>query len=132
MKYLLDTHAWIWFNERPSELSRKVLKVLTAARDEDEFLLSVISVWEFCKLIQKRRIDTSKAPEAWIEAGLTMPRLSLAPLTARIALESTTLPAGLHNDPADQIIVATARIEKATIVTRDERMRAYPHVATVW
>lgn len=61
-----------------------------------------------------------------------MHRLRLAPLSPRIAARSTTLPAPFHDDPADQLIVATAREENATILTMDRRIREYPHVGSLW
>ena len=61
-----------------------------------------------------------------------MQGLRLVPLTPRIAHQSTILPGSFHDDPADQIIVATAREEGATILTRDERMLGYEHVKGIW
>jgi PIN domain nuclease of toxin-antitoxin system len=101
-------------------------------RQRDELLLSAISPWEFSKLIEKGRLGISCDPEEWIEQALRMPRLRLAPLSPRIAYRSTVLPPPFHKDPADQIIVATAREEDATILTKDHRILAYPHVRSIW
>jgi len=130
MKYLLDTHVWVWWHVRPRALSRPVRAAMRRSRDE--LLLSAISVWEFAKLIEKGRLGISCDPEQWVEEALRMPRLRLVPLTPRIACQSTTLPAPFHEDPADQILVATAREEDATILTKDERILAYPHVRALW
>jgi PIN domain nuclease of toxin-antitoxin system len=132
MKYVLDTHAWIWWNSRPEALTPKTRKLLTDAKGDRQFLLSAISVWEFCKLVERGRLTINIAAEEWISAALAMPRLELSPLTPRIAYASTMLPVGMHNDPADQIIVATSRIENAPLITCDERLLRYPHVKTMW
>ena len=132
MKYLLDTHTWIWWNVLPNELSPAVHGILSAPRRDDEFLLSVISVWEFCKIIQKKRMIISCTPGDWIEQALSMPGLRVAPLTPRTAYQSTVLPGQFHQDTADQIIVATAREEGAAILTKDEKIRAYAHVRSIW
>lgn len=132
MKYLLDTHVWIWWQVQPNKLSRKVLSVLGNPSHYEELLLSAISPWEFCKLLEKGRLGINCDPGEWLTAALDMPKLRIVPLSPHISLASTTLPASFHGDPADQIIVASARDEQATILTRDERIRQYQHVKSLW
>jgi PIN domain nuclease of toxin-antitoxin system len=131
MKYLLDTHIWIWWNSRPEALPKQVRRILDNPKGGAQFLLSVISVWEFCKLLEKGRLGISIAPEEWIEQALDQPGLTLEPLSPAIALESTRLPGAFHPDPADQIIVATARQLDATILTCDRRILDYSHVRSI-
>ena len=64
----------------------------------------------------------------WITAALSYPGIALLDLTPRIAIESTQLPGTFHRDPADQIIVATARVHNLSLLTVDHKIRAYPHV----
>jgi PIN domain nuclease of toxin-antitoxin system len=132
VSFLLDTHVWIWWHMRPEQLSRRALDAISTAQQSDELLLSAISAWEFCKLLENGRLRISCDPEAWLEGALEMPGLRLIALTPRIALKSTTLPRPFHTDPADQIIVATAREMNATLLTRDQRLLEYPHVRTIW
>jgi len=132
MRYILDTHAWIWWHMSPDKLSRKAQKVIENMKRTNEILLSAISLWEFSKLLEKKRIGISCDPEDWIKSALDMPKLRLAPLSPILAYRSTILPQPFHNDPADQIIVATAREENATILTKDERILAYKHVRSLW
>ncbi len=132
MKLLLDTHVWIWWNMEPKKLSRRAMAAIEAVQDYSEVLLSAISPWEFCKLIEKQRIGISCEPQEWITEALHMPKLRLVPLTPTIAYRSTSLPQPFHGDPADQIIVATAREENATIISKDQLIRDYPHVRTIW
>ncbi len=132
MKYLLDTHTWIWWNMHPEKLSAKVQALLSTPENCEEVLLSAISPWEFSKLLEKERIGISCSPEEWISEALTMPKLRLVPLTPTISYRSTSLPQPFHDDPGDQIIVASAREENATILTKDKLIQQYKHVRTLW
>ncbi len=132
MKYLLDTHTWIWWNIHPQMLSRKVKFAIKNTEKYEEVLLSIISVWEFCKLLEKGKLGISCDTEEWIERALEMPKLRLIPLTTSIVYKSTVLPKPFHDDPADQIIVATAREENATILTKDSRILNYENVMKLW
>jgi len=116
----------------PDNLSRKVFRLIGNDSRYDELLLSAISPWEFAKLLEKGQLGISCDPECWLEAGLAMPKLRLVPLSPLLAYRSTVLPRPFHNDPADQILVATAREENAVIVTKDERIHAYKHVRSLW
>jgi len=132
MRFLLDTHVWVWWHVHPENLSRKVHALIADPKGYEELLLSAISVWEFCKLLEKGRLGISCHPEEWLATALAMPKLRLVPLSPAIAYRSTVLPQPFSSDPADQIIVATAREEKATLLTKDEVIRRYPHVRTLW
>lgn len=132
LKYILDTHTWIWANMRPQNLSGRVKSLLQDSDRFDELLLSAISPWEFCTLYRKGKLGITVDPEEWMRSAFEMAKFRLVPLSATIALRSTTLPPPFHQDPADQIIVATAREENATIVTKDRAIREYAHVRTFW
>ena len=132
MRFLLDTHVWIWWNMHPQKLSERVRSLISEKNKYEVLLLSVISPWEFAKLLEKRRLAISCDPEEWIRQALEMPKLRLVPLSPVVAYRSTILPQPFHDDPADQIIVATAREENATIITSDERIRSYPHSRSMW
>ena len=132
MKYLLDTHVWVWWHMHPANLSRKVKGLIANTGRYEELLLSAISVWEFCKLLEKGRLGISCHPEEWLATALAMPKLRLVPLSPAIAYRSTVLPQPFSSDPADHIIIATAREENATLLTKDDAMRRYTHVRTIW
>ena len=132
MRYILDTHVWIWWNMHPQKLSDKVRSLLSAPKRYEELLLSTISPWEFSKLLEKKRIGISCNPEEWIAEALDMPKFRLVPLTPTIAYRSTSLPQPFNGDPADQIIVATAREENATVLTKDKIIQKYKQVRSLW
>ena len=123
---LLDTHYWIWLQAGAEDrIAAKVLDALRSAAARGDLLLSVISVWEVGMLESKGRIQLDRPCEEWVREALTLRGLTLAPLTPEIAVESTRLPGKFHLDPADRIIVATARRLSARLLTRDERLLAY-------
>ncbi len=132
MKYLLDTHTWIWWHVNPKMLSNKVITTISENSRYNEVLLSAISVWEFCKLIEKKKIGISLNPEEWINIATNMPKFRLVPLTPKISYQSTILPQPFHNDPADQIIVATALEEDAILITKDKLIQNYRFIKTLW
>lgn len=132
MKYVLDTHVWIWWHMHPKKLSKRVRSIISRPDQYEELLLSAISPWEFSKLLEKKRMGISCDPEKWIREALEMSKLRLVPLTPTLSYRSTTLPPPFHEDLADQIIVATAREEKATVMTKDKLIQDYTHVRTLW
>lgn len=117
---------------RPENPPRKVKRLIADTGRYEELLLSAISVWEFRKLLEKGRPGISRDPEEWLATALAMPKLRLVPLSPPIAFRSTVLSRSSPSDPADQIIVATACDENATILTKDNVIRRYPRVGTIW
>jgi len=101
------------------------------ANEADVIGVSAISLWEIAKLVELGRLELNVPLEKWFEQALDYPGIRVIELTSEIAVESTRLPGEFHRDPADQIIVATARILKCALVTSDERILDYPHVKTV-
>jgi PIN domain nuclease of toxin-antitoxin system len=83
------------------------------------------------KLIEVGRLSLPCGTLEWIRQALSYPGVVLLDLTPEIAVASTELPGEFHRDPADQIIVATARIHNVPLVTSDERILNYPHVQTL-
>ena len=92
--------------------------------------MSIISCWEVAKLVEYQRITLTRPVEEWIEEALCYPGMHLLDLTPRIVVESTQLPETFYRDPADQLIVATARVFDCPLVTVDTRILNYPHVET--
>jgi PIN domain nuclease of toxin-antitoxin system len=122
---LLDTHVWLWLVGGSEPLSRPVLSAVEGAARRGRIRVSAISVWEVAMLEAKGRIRLAKGCLAWTQEALAAPGTSLVPLTPEIAVESSRLPGDFHGDPADRILVATARLLGAALLTRDERILAY-------
>lgn len=83
------------------------------------------------KLVERGRLELPYSLEEWFELALSYPGVSLLELTPEIAIESTRLPGQFHRDPADQIIVATARVYGCPLVTSDGQILEYAHVETI-
>ncbi len=122
---LLDTHVWIWLNNGSPELKSTTIRDIDHAAENGELFISAISVWEIATLVAKKRIILRISIHDWIDQALLQPGIELIPLLPTIAIESTLLPDGLNADPADRIIVATARTKLLTLVTRDENIQHY-------
>ncbi len=106
---VLDTHIWIWWVDGSSQLTARHQEWIEAYKSE-RLGVSVISCWEVAKLVENGRLQLRCPVEDWIEQALAYPGIQLLQLTPRIVIESTQLPGSFHRDPADQMIVATARV----------------------
>jgi PIN domain nuclease of toxin-antitoxin system len=123
---LLDTHALVWSVDGPRrEMRATVYPEIERAAAEARAFVSVMSIWELALLDAARRISLSTDIHAWIAIACRPPGMRIAELTPEIAIASTRLPGDIHRDPADRIIVATARQLGATLVTRDRRLLDY-------
>jgi PIN domain nuclease of toxin-antitoxin system len=91
--------------------------------------ISAITLWEIAMLAARGRIDFTEPPDIWLAELEGHPLIEVLPLTARIAAESVRLGPDFHNDPADQIIVATARLHGLPLMTADKRIRGWGKVA---
>jgi PIN domain nuclease of toxin-antitoxin system len=132
MPTLLDTHAWVWWVTEDRRLSAVARRAIERSQAKGDLSLSLISVWEVAKKVEKAQLVLDRPVDQWLELALARPGLHLAELTRPILVESCKLPPPFHGDPADQLIVATARDCDAVIITKDARIRAYAQVRSVW
>ena len=122
MRALLDTHVLIrWLNDR-SQLSSRQRQVIGAADDNSPLLLSDISLWEVATLHSLGRIRLSIPLREWLEKAVAPPLVRRLGISPAIAAEMAALPDWFHRDPADRILVATARTLGATLLTQDRRI----------
>jgi len=117
---LLDTHVWLNATAIPGRIRPAVRAAIDAAQAERAIYIAVISVWELAMLERDRRIELSGGVEQWTRQALAKHGVTLLNYTPAIAIESVYLPAPMHKDPSDRVLVATARIEKLTLVTSDK------------
>jgi PIN domain nuclease of toxin-antitoxin system len=128
---VLDTHIWIWWvsdNQRLRQAQRQAIADNVANR----IGVSVISCWEVAKLVRGGRMQLTIGVSEWLDEALAYPGVELLGFTPQIAVEANNLPGDFHRDPADQILVATARVYQCPLVSSDGSIRSYPHVATVY
>ncbi len=124
---LLDTHIWIWWVHGDDHLSASQIALLED-NEQEGLAISIISCWEVAKLVEYKRLILPCAVAEWFDQALRYPGIVLLGLTPSIVLASTQLPAGFHKDPADQMIVATARVFDYPLLTSDYKILNYPHV----
>ncbi len=122
---LLDTHIWLWLISGSAELNNKTVKLLDGAAKEGKLFVPEIAVWELATLTAKKRLTLGMPIKNWVQEAIQKPGIEMTPLSWEISIESTMLPGVLHADPADRIIIATARIKKYSLVTRDEKIQKY-------
>lgn len=129
---LIDTHVLIWYLTQPDLMSAESEKIVSAGFQGPGVGISDISLWEVAMLVQKRRVEFNKDVKLWLTDLNALPNFTRIRISPAIAALSTRLPDDFHSDPADRIIVATALELGIPLVTKDERIRRYVHVDTVW
>ncbi len=125
MKFLLDTHIWLWLVEDPDHLSLRTMQELKGT--DNELWLSPISTWEILTLHQKGRIKLYGDITEWVAHAVSATRL--APFTHEVALAGRQFPYNL--DPADRFLSATALVFDLTLVTADERLLGLRNIKTL-
>lgn len=130
---VLDTHALLWWVQGDRDLlGPAVMPAIRAERSGGAILVSSISSWELALLISYGRLRLASDLSAWLRQVGQVERLRFVSVDNDIAVAANNLPGDLHHDPADRIIVATARLHDAVLVTGDRKLLTYPHVRTIW
>lgn len=126
---ILDTHIWIGYIDDPSQLPKPALDAIRGGRES--IGISSISVWEVFMLERRGRLELRIPAAVWVEKCERLALFHFVPVDNTIARLSVELPEPIHDDPADRIIIATALSLGATLVTKDRKILAYPHVKTL-
>jgi len=124
---VLDTHVWVWWVHGDAKLPKDYAEAIGEC-ESDGLGVSVISCWEVAKLVEFGRLVLPATLDEWMDQALSYPGIRLLDLSPRIAIESSRLPGQFHKDPADQMIVATARFYDSKLATLDDKIRRYSHV----
>ena len=130
---VLDTHTLLWWLSDPNHLSAAANRAIKRTLDAKEnLLISCISIWEIAMLIKKNRLTLNMDLESWLKELAYIDAVTFIPIDNEISIKSTLLPGEFHKDPADRMIVATARKFAIPLITKDEKVRNYQHVDTIW
>lgn len=129
---VLDTHVLIWWVDDPSQLSGPALAAIEKAMLTRSVYVSCISSWEIALLVERGRLKLALDVRDWLSRCEAIPFISFIPVNTAIAVESVRLPDFPHADPADRIVTATALSLGAQLVTKDEKIRSYKNIKTVW
>lgn len=129
MRYLLDTHVWLWSHEAHEKFGRKTESILTSG--DDERVVSAISTFEIARLIARGRLSLRQPFATWKTQSLHDLVATTIEVTHEMAWEAYNLPGKFHKDPADRILVATARLHNFTLLTADDLILRYAHVKSI-
>jgi PIN domain nuclease of toxin-antitoxin system len=129
---VLDTHALVWWANGDDALSKKARTAIERELDGGQLVVSAISAWEIAMLVEHEKLVLSMDVGSWLTTVSAIEAVRFMPVDVEIGLKSVDLPGEFHKDPADRMIVATARKLAVPLVTRDEKIRAYQHVKTIW
>jgi PIN domain nuclease of toxin-antitoxin system len=130
VKVLLDTHLWWWITGEPGP-SPAQKRILARTSPEAPVLLSDISLWEVATLVSLARLAVSLPLREWLKSAAAPPLVQRCAVSPAVAAATAALPDDFHRDPADRIIVATAQVYGATLLTRDRRIIDAKLVPTV-
>ena len=126
---VVDTHAWIWWVSEPARLGKAAARALQTAR---QIGVPAVCCLEVATLVIRGRITLDRPVLDWLHDALAAPRVELLALTPAVAVKAAELPVGFPGDPADRLIVATAVLEAAPLVTRDDRIHLSGMVRAIW
>jgi len=129
MSLLLDTCAIIWAAHDPERLSEKTLRRMVDP--EETIFVSAISVGELACLSISKRLELNQHWKVWFRNAIELNGWSVVPIDLEVIEEAYSLPEEFHTDPADRILVATARLQRLEIVTGDRKILNYPHVRSL-
>ena len=122
MRALLDTHILLWWHGDRDRLSRDQRDIIEAAGANSPLEVSDISLWEVAMLHGLGRIRLNIPLREWLDKAVAPPLVRRHGISPAIAANLASLPDTFHRDPADRILVATARVLGATLLTRDRRI----------
>ena len=123
MKFLLDTHVWIWAQEDASQIGPRTRQLLVAPQHENH--VCAISTLELARLVDTGAISVFIALKDWVAGALRATQAQTIQVSHEIAMDAYALPGAFHKDPADRILVAAARCHDLTLLTADQRILKY-------
>lgn len=129
MNLLLDTHVWVWTQEAPERIGPAAMALL--ADGANPLFVSTISTLEIARLVDGGLLAVKGSLERWVARSLELVMARTLEVSHAVALEAYALPRPFHRDPADRLLVATARRHGLALLTADERILAYPAVETI-
>jgi PIN domain nuclease of toxin-antitoxin system len=127
---IIDTHIWIWLVSDPEKLSEKAVSAIEYSK-----IIGIcpISCWEISTKVTNGKLSLDRNIDVWIQQALARPRIKLIDMSSEIAVLAGKLGnEGLHGDPADRLIVATAIHHGADLVSKDRAIRSFPKVHSIW
>jgi PIN domain nuclease of toxin-antitoxin system len=129
---VLDTHVLVWWVSGTHRLSVRAKRSIDREVKRGPVILSTISVLEIATAVRRERLTLGVSLHVWLADLMTLPELGFEPVSVAIAEMAGAMRDAMHGDPADRIIVATAKLIGAKLVTAADRLRGTPEVAPIW
>jgi PIN domain nuclease of toxin-antitoxin system len=123
LKFLIDTHAWLWSLESPEELGREAIAILKNPRNV--ILFSAVSAWEIAIKVSLRKLELPEPPAEYLRSRLSEESYTELPVEVKHAIKVPDLPA-IHRDPFDRLLIAQAIVENVPLLTADRQLEKYP------
>ena len=129
---VLDTHVLVWWVSGTGRISSRAARAIRAALRAGPVAVSTISVLEIATAVRRGRLALAVSVDQWLDDLRALPEISFEPLSFEIARKAGALGEAVPGDPADRIIVATASVLGAKLVTADERLSKASGIQTIW
>lgn len=127
---ILDTHIFVWWNQSDPKLTNYHYQAIEQERSSG-LRVCTISLIEIARLVSTGRIVLPVPIQEWFDIALAQEGVILISITPEIAVDAQSLPGDFHKDPADRIIVSTARVFDCPLVTVDRKILNYPYVNVI-
>lgn len=129
---LLDTHALVWWVAEPARLSVRARRAILAAASDRRLCASAASVLEIATLLRRGRLTLSAEPAQWLDDLRALPELRIESVGFEVAARAGSFDGPVHGDPIDRLLIATAMLLHAPLVTADVRLRELRMIRTIW
>lgn len=131
MTPLLDTHVWLWWLLGSERISKKERQELDRLASRGALRIAAVSLWEAQMLHAKGRLALNRPFDTWLREAAAADVVQIVPLDIDVVIELDNLPRSFHGDPADRLIVSTARAHKIPLATHDSAIRK-SRVTALW
>ena len=122
---VIDTHVLVWIAENDARIGRAARQLIEEESASGRILVPAISLWEIAMLVSKEHLALAQDVRTWVDGVISLQGMETADLLPHISLDAVSLPGSFHPDPADRMIVATARRHQATLITADRQILGY-------
>lgn len=128
----LDTHVLVWWLTDSRQLSSRARRAIGIAARQRQITASAASILEIATLVRRGRLVLTMTLEQWLADLRALPEITIVPVNAEIAARAGAYGDAVHGDPADRMIIATAQLGQARLVTADAAIRSLRVVPTIW
>ena len=128
MRYLLDTHIFLWWNLGTSQLSERVVNIISDGNNE--IFLSAVSAWEIAIKVAKKRLTLPEEPMLFVPSRMQLHGFQPLPIQIHHATRVYELPMQ-HTDPFDRLLIAQCQLESLLLISKDEDIKRYD-LEVVW